>query len=124
VDRVRGMAGWRSAVLAVEVLVAVACVFAGWRLVARPNPGSGVEVYRGASAPAEEPPGFLGLPQAPGAAPRAQVEPGVAPLTDLIKRVNADDLRLYRTQWQVIQLLADGTRRYIELKVLPVLSAA
>lgn len=124
-DKVRAGVNWRVALVAVEVLVAVGCAFAGWRLVAGPHPNTGVEVHRGAAGPAEEAPGYLGLPLAPGApAKPAQGLPGVTPLTDLLNRLNQEDLRLYSSQWQVIQILVDGTRRYLELKVLPAVKAA
>ncbi len=111
---------WRWAVISVEVLVAAACFFAGWRLVAK-HPADPIQVHRGAPAITATDP-FSAIPTAPTAAPAAGAGGvGVAPGSDLLTRLNQDDLTAYRTQWQVIQLLVDGSRQYIEKRVLPAL---
>ena len=120
----RGVLNWRWAVIAVEVLVAAACFFAGWRLVSNHAAGP-IQVHRAAPATGAAPDPFLGIPMAPGRAPTPGGPGllGLAPGPDLISRLNRDDFAMYRTQWQVIQVLVDGTRQYIEKRVLPALFA-
>ncbi|MDP9325955.1 MAG: hypothetical protein M3O87_05400 [Candidatus Dormibacteraeota bacterium] len=107
----------RAAVIAVEVLVAAGCFLAGWRLVSNHPPGP-IQVQRGApSVTAPDP--FIPIPRAPAPGPATGGgRMGVTPGSDLLTRLNKDDLALYRTQWQVIQLLVDGTRQYIQKRVL------
>jgi hypothetical protein len=119
VQNVRAALGWRGVVIAVEVLVAVGCFFAGWRLVSN-HPLGPIQVQRGAPSTTTSDP-FLPIPRAPGPAPVSGGGTGAAPGSDLLTRLNKDDLTLYRTQWQVIQLLVDGTKQYIEKRVLPAL---
>ncbi len=112
---------WRWGVIAVEVVVAAACFFAGWRLVSN-HPAGPIQVHRGTPAITAPDP-FSAVPTAAPSnpAPGRDGRLGAAPTTDLLTRLNRDDLTAYRTQWQVIQLLVDGTRQYIEARVLPAL---
>jgi hypothetical protein len=129
VDKARARLDWRWAVVAVEVVVAAACLFAGWRLVHH-NSGGPAQVERAGPPAAEATDQFRGIPIAPsspaarpghGSGPGAV---GLAPGADLLNRLNRDDLAMYRNQWRVIQVLADGARQYIERRVVPALSPA
>lgn len=115
----KGGLSWHWAVIALEVLVAAACFYAGWRLVTRP-PAGPIEVHRQAPVESGVDP-FSAVPVAPTSSPRPAVGLGVNPGGDLLSRLNHDDLAMYRSQWQVIQLLVDGTRQYIEKRVIPAL---
>jgi hypothetical protein len=39
--------------------------------------------------------------------------------SDAVARLNHDDFELYRRQWQVLQMLMDGVRTYLEQRVVP-----
>jgi hypothetical protein len=127
VENIRAAFNWRWAVLSVELVVAAACFIAGWRLIGEHRPAP-VQLHRGTPAVVTGTDGPLPVPAASPsdgakAGPRAG-QLGLSPGTDLLNRLSRDDFSLYRAQWQVIQVLVDGTRRYVEQRVLPTLMAA
>ena len=124
-NNVRGVLNWRWAVIALEVVVAAACFFAGWRLINNRSAGP-IPIHRGSPAATGTADPFTGIPSAPGATPAPASGGGalgMAPGSDLLSRLNRDDFAMYRAQWQVIQVLVDGTRQYIEKRVVPALLA-
>ena len=106
--------------------MAAGCLIAGWRLV-QDHPVPPIDVHRAAPAAVQDTGGPAPLPLAspvPGSAGQHAGALGLTPGADLLARLSRDDSSLYRTQWQVIQLLVDGTRRFLEQRVLPALMAA
>ena len=100
-NNVRGVLNWRWAVIALEVVVAVACFFAGWRLINN----------RTADPMAAD--SFIGIPLVPGSSPAPAPGGGAlgtAPGSDLLSRLSRDDFVMYRVQWQAIRVLVDATQ--------------
>ena len=124
-NNVRGVLNWRWAVIALEVVVAVACFFAGWRLINNRTAGP-IPIHRGSPAAIGSADSFIGIPLVPGSslapAPGGGAL-GTAPGSDLLSRLSRDDFAMYRVQWQAIQVLVDATRQYIEKRVVPALLA-
>ena len=113
---------WRYMVVAVEVLVAGACVYLGFQAVSPPAARAPVQVHRAPARPPES--GVaVGLPwqQPGGAASRPALRPGsvLGPGADALSRINHDDFELYRRQWQVLQMLMAAVRTYLEQRVVP-----
>ena len=113
---------WRYLVVGVEVLVAGGCLLFGWKVVgSRPGPPP-VQVFRAPGRPPEAGIG-VGLPSGQPATPQkasAPHAPRVPGLTsDALSRLNRDTFELYRRQWQVLQMLMDGVRIYLEQRVVP-----
>jgi hypothetical protein len=125
VDKVKGALSWRRALIAVELLIAAGCFYAGWQLVSNHRAGGAVQVHRAEVPPASEGDGFLGIPGAPSRVlPRHGVVGGPKMLSsDLLARLNRDDFDLYRSQWRIIQLLVEGVRQYLVQRVVPALLA-
>jgi hypothetical protein len=118
---------WRYLVLALEAAVAAGCVYFGSRVFGSgPAARSQVQVQR-APADAPDPISVLTLPwQRPAkppakAAPPRTLRPSLG--TGAMERLDHDDFELYRRQWQVLQALTDGVRKYIEQRVVPRLLA-
>jgi hypothetical protein len=123
VEKLGGLAErWRYLVVGVEVLVAVACLFFGLKMLAPPAFQPPVQVLRAPTRPPQ--PGVgLGLPPGQPATARKPVLPHTSLVpgltSDALSRVNRDDFELYRRQWQVLQMLMDGVRTYLEHRVAP-----
>lgn len=113
---------WRYAVIALEAIIATGCCYFGWRALGPAvSPRSPVQVQR-APAIAVDPIGVLTLPWHQPAGTPARSSPRSAKPrlgTDALARLDHDDLELYRRQWQVLQALTDGVRRYLEQRVVP-----
>jgi hypothetical protein len=124
VEKIGAFLNWRWAVLGLEVAVAAGCFFSGWRLVSDHHIPP-LQVHHSAPAAAQDVGGPISIPMAsPGAgSPRAGVL-GLSPTTDLLSRLSRDDVGFYKTEWGVIQVLVDGTRQFIEQRVVPSLMAA
>lgn len=112
----------RATAIALQLAVVAGCVAIGWHLThsaasaaIRLQPSNQVPVAGFATRLAQ--PALVPLSHATGSAAR----PGLA---DLVSRVNGDDAKLYRGQWQAIQAMASASRAYIERHVLPLLLAA
>src|SRR5690242_8171055 len=112
---------FRYALLALEAVVAAGCLYSGWRFLSTRTTGPDLVVHR-AQAPAPPGPieaaiqGLLPTVQPTSAPPR----PGAPVLgPDLVNQINRDDLELYRREWQVIQMVVEGVRRYVEVRVVP-----
>ena len=113
---------WRYVVVAVEALVVGGCVYFGLKVVGSTPAQPPVRVFRAPAPPPQAGVG-VGLPPVKTATPRKSLPPShprVAGLTpDLLSRLNRDDFELYRRQWQVLQMLMDGVRTYLEQRVAP-----
>ena len=114
---------WRYLVVAVEVLIAVGCVYFGFQAVSPPTGRAPVQIRRAPGRP-QETGAALGLPlrQPAGTVPRpSATRPRQASdlTSDGMSRLNRDDFELYRRQWQVLQMLMDGVRTYLEQRVVP-----
>jgi hypothetical protein len=113
---------WRYLVLAAEVLMAGGCLFFGLKLLGAPAAQAPVQVLR---APARPPAAgaAVGLPLWQPASPPTPSKPYVARVpgltSDVLSRLNHDDFELYRRQWQVLQMLMNGVRTYLEQRVAP-----
>ena len=120
---------WRYLVIAIEVAVAAGCCFFGFRVLAHGTAGGStgaqVQVRR---APATPPDlgSTLAMPWQQSTSVSAAPKPAVgsalgAPAipADRFARINHDDFELYRRQWQVLQMLMDGVRTYLEQRVVP-----
>lgn len=120
---------WRYLVIAIEVVIAAGCCYFGFRLVAHSSTGgptgAQVQVRR---APATPPDlgSTLAMPWQQTASPKSGAKPAArgslaAPAipADRFARLNHDDYQLYRRQWQVLQMLMDGVRTYLEQRVVP-----
>ncbi|HEY8740600.1 MAG TPA: hypothetical protein VIN56_08420 [Candidatus Dormibacteraeota bacterium] len=110
--------------IAFEVAVVVACGVLGWNLLHSPSPASTAVTVQHAPAL----PGFLAATGVATLIPTRKTQPArmaAAPnLADLVLRVNGDDARLYRGQWQAMELLGSATRDYVERHIVPVVLAA
>ena len=113
---------WRYLVIAIEVMVAVACVYFGFSAVGPPTARAPVQVHRAPTRPPEFG-AAVGLPgRLPGGKGVRPVRPpgsGLGPSADVLSRINHDDFELYRRQWQVLQMLMAGVRTYLEQRVVP-----
>jgi hypothetical protein len=114
---------WRYLVIAVESVTAAGCFYFGWRaLTPAAQAHSQVQVQH---APAAAPDPLVGLPlpwHQPAAAPGRPGLPRTLRPTlggDALARLDHDDFELYRRQWQVLQALTDGVRKYLERRVVP-----
>ena len=105
-------------VVVIELGVACACAYLGVQALGH---GSASALQRLGPAPAASTapalsPGLVPLGQpspTPRPAPGASLAPG------LIDRLSQDDYQLYQKQWQVIGLLMQGIRRYVEQRLVP-----
>jgi hypothetical protein len=123
IDQLGGLAQrWRYLVVAVEVMVAGGCLFFGWKVVSPPSPRPPIQVLRGPAGRTEAGIG-VGLPlgsPATARKPSPPATPRVLSMTsDTLSRLNHDDFELYRRQWQVLQMLMNGVRTYLEQRVVP-----
>jgi hypothetical protein len=123
VEQLGGLAQrWRYLVVAVEVLVAGGCLFFGLKAVSPQPPKPPIQVLRGPAGTPEAGIG-IGLPLGPPATvrrPSPPATPRVFGLTaDALSRLNHDNFELYRRQWQVLQMLMNGVRTYLEQRVAP-----
>jgi hypothetical protein len=114
---------WRYLVIAIEALTAAGCCYFGWKALASGSPArSQVQVQR-APAVDPDPIGLLTMPwHQPAATPGGRTLPRTLRPSlggDALARLDHDDFELYRRQWQVLQALTDGVRRYLEQRVVP-----
>jgi hypothetical protein len=123
VDQLGGLVQrWRYLVVAVEVMVAGGCLFFGMKVLSPPSSRPPIQVLRGPAGTPEAGIG-VGLPlgsPATARMPSPPATPRVLSLTsDTLSRLNHDDFELYRRQWQVLQMLMNGVRTYLEQRVVP-----
>ena len=118
---------WRYFAVVAEVLIGLTAFFAGWRFVTHDIAAVPQLIPPPLVAPA--PPDVLGIPWAPGTTPAPQGDGQTGPWAglpggDLFSRFGRDDLRLYREESRVLQILVDGARDYLLRRVLPAVNAA
>jgi hypothetical protein len=118
----RRWADWKVLAVGIEVAAASGAVALGWQLVHAHPAGPAVSIQAATTAAASP---FLGIPGMPAMSlPPSSSAAGRPGLPDILQRVNQDDAGLYHGQWATIQLLARGTRDYLERHILPLLLAA
>ena len=114
---------WRYLVVAVEAVTAAGCCYFGWRALSPSSPAQSQVQVRRAPAVAPDPISVLTWPwHQPAAAPGRPGLPRTLRPTlggDALARLDHDDFDLYRRQWQVLQALTDGVRKYVEQRVVP-----
>ena len=116
------LADWKWLAVGIELAAVGGAVGLGWQLVHTHPAASLVSAQAATSAVA---PPFLGIPGMPAIATSTSAAPGGRPgLPDILQRVNRDDAGLYQGQWATVQVLARGTRDYLERHIIPLVLAA
>ncbi|MHB8510464.1 MAG: hypothetical protein ACYDGR_17785 [Candidatus Dormibacteria bacterium] len=117
---------WRRLLLVGELGVAVAMLVAGWHAIHQPAQLLPSLVVTNPAPDVSPPvPGLLlGVGSSGAASRQAAGLHGLLRLAPgLVARVNADDMALYRSQRQVLDVVIEGVRRYLEQHVIPQLLA-
>lgn len=112
----------RAVAILFQLAVVAGCGILGWRLAHPAGPAS-VHLQPSGQAPGI---GFAPRLAQPAIAPAplASGGPGRPGLSDLVRRVNKDDVSLYSGQWRAIQAVGAASREYIERRIVPLLLAA